>query len=391
VSPRALAVLTAFRVSCIRLATMAVSPATPLSAIEGIGPAKARALEEIGAYFVFDLLRASVERLHQAVSSLASVTEVRRWRSMAALLHVAVVTPQWAEALVGADVRTVTDLARLTLDELEAVFAEARRNRVVPDTPSAVQMAEMLKHAASLACSGALMATVRDAQGAPIEGASVRIGPRHETTDARGRFRIVGISMLRSPVIEVAHPRFRPLRGRLRTVRSFDTLDVRTIRLTRLPIGTTAAPPPVALTQLNGDTIPAPAGQPMVPVEVGREALQNGDVLRVIHFYADGTDAKLVSKLLSYEDGRFVVRWCRVPRNALPPAAQLRDHVRVKDGAFVAFRWTPHKGDAYRRLLQIKKRFAGRPAPRTPLEREAALGERLAAMKTSGLFRKRVR
>jgi Domain of unknown function (DUF4332) len=210
---------------------MAIPSTTPLSVIEGIGPATARALEGIGAYSVFDLLRTSVETIHPAVSSLASVAEVRRWRSMAALLHVVVVTPQWAEALVRADVRTIADFRGLKLSELEGIFTEARRDGVVPDVPSAVDMAEMLKHAASLLCSGAFMGTVRDRQGAPIEGATVGIGALRETTDARGRFRIVGIPMLRPPILEIAHPGFRPVRGKVRAVRSFDTLEVRIFTL----------------------------------------------------------------------------------------------------------------------------------------------------------------
>ena len=370
---------------------MAISPTTPLSAIEGIGPVTARALEGIGAYSVFDLLRASVETIHPAVSPLASVAEVRRWRSMVALLHVAVVTPQWAEALVHADVRTIADFRGLKLSELEGIFTEARRDGVVPDVPSAVDMAEMLKHAAFLLCSGALMGTVRDRRGAPIEGATVGIGALRETTDARGRFRIVGIPMLRPPILEIAHPDFRPLRGKVRAVRSFDTLEVRIFTLASLPVGTTTAPPPAPLSQLNGDALPPPAGQPVSPVEVRREDLRDGDVLRIIYFYADGTDAKLVSKLVSYEDSRFVVRWCRVPKALLPGTARLRDHVRVKGGTLVPFRWTPHKSEAYRGLRRIKTRLAGRPAPRTPLEREAALDELFVAMKAAGLFRRRVR
>jgi hypothetical protein len=145
------------------------------------------------------------------------------------------------------------------------------------------------------------------------------------------------------------------------------------------------------LSELDGDRLPAPAGEPIAPVESKPEELRGGDVFRLIHVYADGGDLKLVSKFLSYENGRFVVRWVRMPKSALPGRPKLGDHFRLHAGKFVPVRWTPHRALAYRRLLRLRRRYAGRPAPQTPHERDAAIRERFEAMAAAGLLRKRAR
>ena len=61
---------------------MAVPFDTPVSAIEGIGPAVERLRKAQGVYTVYDLLRAPSPALHAAVSAVASLEEVSsgaRW------------------------------------------------------------------------------------------------------------------------------------------------------------------------------------------------------------------------------------------------------------------------------------------------------------------------
>ena len=60
---------------------MAVPFDTPVSAIEGVGPAAERLFQLQGVFTVYDLLRASSPALHGAVSSLASAEEVQQLAS----------------------------------------------------------------------------------------------------------------------------------------------------------------------------------------------------------------------------------------------------------------------------------------------------------------------
>jgi Domain of unknown function (DUF4332) len=88
------------------------------------------------------------------VSDIASLEEVRGWRQMAALLEVREATTQWAEALVESGVRTLAALHEDRLDELQAIFDRAKADGKIPDVPTQVQMAEMLKDAALLDAQG---------------------------------------------------------------------------------------------------------------------------------------------------------------------------------------------------------------------------------------------
>src|SRR5512139_2339904 len=119
---------------------MAVPFDTPVSAIEGVGPAAGQLLQAGGIYTVYDLLRAGSPAIHSAVAALASLQEVKAWRQMAVLLEVATVTPQWAEALVQAGVTSLVELRHLDLNELQTLFNAARNQGTIPSLPALEDM-----------------------------------------------------------------------------------------------------------------------------------------------------------------------------------------------------------------------------------------------------------
>ena len=73
---------------------MAVPFDTPVSAIEGVGPAAEQLLQARGVYTVYDLLRAQSTALHGAAATLASLQEVKDRRQIALLVVVAGGGPQ---------------------------------------------------------------------------------------------------------------------------------------------------------------------------------------------------------------------------------------------------------------------------------------------------------
>src|SRR6476661_5465987 len=129
---------------------MAVPFDTPVSAIEGIGPSIENLLQPKGIYSVYDLLRVTSPALHGVVAGSASLRQVRSWRQMAALLEVATVTPQWAEALVKGDLTSTSELRRRDLSEVRTVFNDARDKKLIKDVPSDDQVAAMLADSALL-------------------------------------------------------------------------------------------------------------------------------------------------------------------------------------------------------------------------------------------------
>jgi hypothetical protein len=365
---------------------MAVGARAPVSEIEGIGPAASALLAEVGIFAVFDLLRADAGRIHAAVSDLASPAEARGWRQMAVLLQVRDVTPQWAEALVGAGVKTLAILCDKKLDELEAVFAEQRSAGRIPDVPSVVQIAEMSKDAASLEAAGALTGTVRDHRGDAVADALVRVGGRQARTDARGRFRVTRLRLGSPYETRIEHSDFTTLSERVDVVPSVGTIHVRSFTLQRR-VGEPAGDR--AVSTLRGDALPPMAGQPIVAREIERDELEELDVLRLILLYANGTEAKLVSRLPAYENGEFVLRWLRVALSELPPDPSLREHLWYRGGRFTRMRMSPAKLRAYLEFLRHKR---ARPAAVPGTEPgQAALDARLSGLQAAGTLQKRGR
>jgi hypothetical protein len=358
--------------------TVAVEHLTPVSAIEGIGPTIASALERSGVCTVFDLLRAPPSRIATAIAPAAGFEQVRSWRAMASLLQVAEVTPQWAEALVRSDVSSVSDLRHARLSELESGFADARARSDIPDVPTSEQIAEMVKDAAVIDCSGAVTGTIRGREDRPVEGATVRVGPVQGSTDPRGRFRLIRIPWTVRSVLSVEHPEHRPLEAPV-AVRAAEVVDVQTFRLQAGGAGE-----PVILSELAGDRLPPFDGRPIRQQSVDANELTQGDVLRLAVVYETDPPMGLVSRLLSFEAGIFRVRTVRVDRSSLPEGATVGDHFVFSEDSFRPVEMDNNRLRAHKLWLQAGKAFARQPPPATPTEMMAELDAKIRWVKTHG-------
>ncbi|HJQ78934.1 MAG TPA: DUF4332 domain-containing protein [Lacipirellulaceae bacterium] len=368
---------------------MSVDAATPVSVIEGIGPAVAAALETIRVYSVFDLLRRSVEQLGAAVQSLASEEQVRSWKSMAMLLQVAELTPQWAEALVLNDVQTISELSRKRLPEVAELMQRAREQGLIPDTPTSDQIAEMIRDAAVITHSGCLTGTLVDAERRAIAGAAVRVGQAQTQSDARGRFRILRIPLGRDIPLRIDHPDYEMLLvERPRIAIDADVIEVHVIQLTPRSAGTEPAAP-VRLSELDGDELPVFDGQQIRHVTIGADQIQAGDILMVREFYASSTDVQLVSRLKAYENGQVLVYVVRVPVARLPGEVRLRDHFRFDGAEFTKVEMNLVAMHRYKTRLRMRKAFANRPQPQTPEEQIAEIQARFNFFLEQGFLARR--
>jgi len=344
---------------------VSVSPAEPVSSIEGIGPAAVTALASVKVYSVFDLLRGSIQAIHHAVHSLASENEVRSWRAMASLLEVADVTPQWAEALVRAGVTSVEILFSKSLEEIDTLMAAAMTQRIIQQVPTAAQISNMLQDAAVLQHSGSVTGTLHNTEGEPVANATVRIGSLEQQSDPRGRFRIVRIPLGTGLPLFIEHDNYIP-----RTIaappvsRDLAVIDGRVFVMTARPEAAAGSSeePQTALSELDGDLLPVPKGQPLKSVELDAPGLRPLDVLKVYKLYERTPDAGLVSYFKSYEAGRFIVHTLKVPRSQLADV-QLGDQFRVTDGALAKVELGPNELRRYKLRLRLRKKMAGRTVP----------------------------
>jgi hypothetical protein len=360
---------------------MAAEASTPVSAIDGIGPAIEAGLTRLGIFVVFDLLRATAEHVHAAVKSDASLANVESWRHQAALLQVQAVTPAWAAALVRAGVLSVDGLATKSASAIAQILAAAPGAAAAP---TADQIGEMLADANVLTYTGCIPGTVLDQKKKPIRNVTVRLGTVQTTTDARGRFRLLRIRLGTTLPLRLEHPDYR---AQIVTPPPISE-DVAAIGARRFQLKKGRTPKPRVLSELNGDVVPVPPGQSFRQKMVPAAELRRGDILLLREFYQNQVDVQLVSRFKSFEDGSVLIRTVRLPLSRLPanPAPAIGDNFRWTGTKFVRIELTPSDLHREKVVRRMTKEFAGRPRPRTRKERAALIGEKLDYLMTHAFF-----
>jgi hypothetical protein len=363
---------------------MAVDIGTSVSAVEGIGPARAAALADAGVWTVYDLLRVPLAGLVGAAGSSVSSDEVLAWRRMAALLQVDEVTPQWAEALLRGGVETVDELSRRRLDAVDALMATAREQGVIPETPTVVQIAEMLKDAAVLCHTGLLAGAVVDPEGGALANATVQVGPSRSDTDEHGRFRVLRIPLGRPVALQITHADYATLRVEHPSIAAdIGVLTAATFRMEAAGPETGEA---ATLSELEGDAIPA-TYRSARRVVLPPDQLRNGDILVVREVSSSAAEVQLVSRMKSFRDGELLVHTVRLPSSALPADVRVKDQFHVSNGQLIRVEMTA--GALHRRKIRarLKKAFAGRPRPSTDEEVRALVRDVEGFLSARGYYR----
>jgi hypothetical protein len=117
------------------------------------------------------------------------------------------------------------------------------------------------------------------------------------------------------------------------------------------------------LSELEGDVLPVPKGEPFKTVEMDSGSLRPRDVLKVYKLFERTSDVGLVSYFKSYEGGRFIAHTVRVPRSGLTQNVKLGDQFQVTDDGLEAVELGPSKLRRYKLRMRLRKRMAGRPVP----------------------------
>lgn len=350
---------------------MPVATDTPVSYIQGIGPASADALKVVGVQTVFDLLRFPPAVLHVAVGSRASLGEVLAWRAMAVLLQIDRLTPQWAELLVKKGIGTLGELSRQPLLDLLRLFDEAQAAGAVQNVPGLSDAGAILTEATRLHHTGAFSGRLVDADGIPREGTAVHLGHLAARCDARGRFRLLRIPIdWTGPLIcQLDETRTYAFEG-LSIARDATTGEEIELRLPQTWGAMPSAPVPSA-SELDGDVLPRLAGHRLRTVGKEPDELRDGDLLVVDYLYESEPDARLASRLRVLVQGEIHVYTYRVPLASLPSPVRLHDCFRVTNGTFVPFPGTPAAVAAYRASRRARRQFPAPAAAATRAEKQA--------------------
>lgn len=155
--------------------------------IEGIGLQRRRALENAGIHTIADLFAARAPRVHALLAG-TSPRQVGKWFCAATLLRVDGMTPDLAEVLVEAGIRSVGKLADAPLQTVESACDDGVAAGRISAAPSLYELADLQRAAWSVRDHGMLAGRLVDDAQAPIAGAKVRLGSWTETTDAAGRY-----------------------------------------------------------------------------------------------------------------------------------------------------------------------------------------------------------
>jgi hypothetical protein len=155
--------------------------------IQGIGPQRTQALKDAGIHTIADLFAARAPRIHSLLTG-TSARQVGKWFCAATLLRVDGMTPDFAEVLVEAGIRSVGKLADTELQTLETAFNSGVTAGRISSSPSLYEMADLQREAWRARDRGMVAGLVQDDAQVPIAGAKIKLGSHSAATDDAGRY-----------------------------------------------------------------------------------------------------------------------------------------------------------------------------------------------------------
>lgn len=347
----------------------------PATVVHGISPSLARELRHLGVHTVGDLLRVYPERLRNALNSHHSIDQIRAWCNVARFLQISVMTPKWAQALTHGNIHTLDAVRRRDLANLRGVFIRAKDEEVTSDIPDDVTIATMMKEAAVLEFTGALNGTIFDQAEHPVHGANICMGAEIGISDDRGRFRIINIPLTARSTLAIRHPECHDVWFRIDKVDPSYLVCGKVFHVRRLRHGQKARPH--VLMEARGDVLP-PIGTASVGLrEVERDKLLDRDLFNLTEFSADKKRCKLVSKLLSYENGLFWLSYVWLSITELPPSTKAGDCFVLRHSLFEKILMNPIKLRDWPAMLRTRRQMGKPPNTVRGIERWLDKGVKL--------------
>ena len=302
-----------------------------LNSIDGIGPKTRKALNKIEVVRPLDLTMVPTSELEDALSSLASRSEILAWQQIAFLSQVENLDIEQANVLHKKGVVSISDLGSKTLSMLNKVFENAVSEGLLQSVPSEDEMAAMIRDATLLDTTASISGVVLDMTGEPISDAEVIARNVHAKTGHNGRFRLNRILSGSVPHLVVRHKKYATLIEDSPDL--FHSNESAHNSVIQFDLEKKNAPDKDdVLDELSGDEIPSSNHYRMRTRNWGTATIREDDVLIINDHYKRSDDVKLVSRYKTFKDGEIWVNVYKVEKSQLPRKAKLRDQVRMNDG-----------------------------------------------------------
>jgi hypothetical protein len=163
--------------------------------IEGIGPARAQALEAGGVKTFADMLSRGPRAVYNMLSGI-SPKQVSNWYVAIQLMLVDGVTPDVAEALIEGEVYSIERLADMGLQTFERIIARGSDEGKIKDVPSIYGLAAIQREAAKSKDTGFIIGKVLLAEDSlPFSGITVSAERMKTITDEQGFFGFSGLPL----------------------------------------------------------------------------------------------------------------------------------------------------------------------------------------------------
>jgi len=278
---------------------------TPVSAIEGIGPAYADKLSTYGITTLYDLVNTSPVLVADFTGISSKLIE--HWRSAAWLLEAEGMHPQWAEAAVAGGVVTPELWVDKSLADIQLLFTRAIEKGIIKDAPDVEAIFAITRQLAAIAYGGMIQGTVTDADGAPLAGILVDRGNVHTLTNAKGQWRMAGITGKSACRIFFS--------GEGYVTQSAESVPVQPGYMGAYQFTTVLQQGeslPLVWDVFNGDKLPVLQDYSTKEIIKGFADMRQGDLMRVGFFYVNG-DIKLYSVNRSMINNQLCMHAFRVP------------------------------------------------------------------------------
>lgn len=340
-----------------------------LADIQGIGPVLEAKMNALGLFTSGDLLRSDRRRLAEELVG-TSVEQIRAWQSVSELLELDEITLAIAQAFHDQGVESLDEMGRMNLTRLRTVVAAIRANGTIGTSVTDDQAIEWSRDAILLRHTGTLNGTVTGRSAVPVADAEVSCMGIRTSTDARGRFRIRRLPLGSQVLVHFEHEAYTSKSVSTKRVAMPNVLLGATFRLTEKR---TPSAKSTLLSELEGDQLPRIRGA-AVTTKAQTTLPSQHDLLRVVEVDQQG-QIQLASRLLNYENGRFVVRTYRMANATVEGRVVKGTHLRYVSGRWQAVEMSGHAIEGFRRNLRLAKLKPIVPANATPADRDRAMVE----------------
>lgn len=287
----------------------------PIEYIEGIGPARKAELEAVGIHFVCELLLVPPRAL--AASTGLSMERIQDWRTAALFLELDTMNAQWAEALTRNKVYDLAHIAHLSLEQLGEKFDQAVEDNLINEIPDTETVAAMKVEAAQHHYGSQLQGVVTNEAFEPVEGATVSCGSREAMSNAKGLWKITGLSFRESPPVFIRKEGFQTqyVENANLDVDVWSTALMTTV----LAEGSSEA---LVWDEYKGDTLPPLISYKTKQLILGEADIRPKDIIKVTERYANG-DIKTISIFRSMTDNQLNIHCYRIAADAFNGAPEI--------------------------------------------------------------------